>query len=73
MTLEHVLVEAAIRRMQIYGRGLTIAGRVNLAHVLRSGRPIRYVAYNSSNEPIGTTTVTPEDFPVTLVTEVNTD
>lgn len=73
MQLENVPIETALRRMRIYTAGqVSVAEYRDTAKALLSGHEVTYTAYDTFGQPIGQTRITPQDFPVTLVTETNT-
>ena len=70
MKQEHVRATVALERMWIWARDLPVSERDDLSHTLLSGHPITYLAMDALNKPVGRTRIVPEDFPVTLVTEI---
>ncbi|HZZ17148.1 MAG TPA: hypothetical protein VFE08_14435 [Candidatus Sulfotelmatobacter sp.] len=67
--LEHVDVWVALERMWIYAREYSVTERDSLSHRILSGHETTYVATDALGKRIGSTRITPEDSPVTLVTE----
>lgn len=71
MKLEHVAARVALERMWIYAREYTVSEREDMSHRVLCGHKVTYVATDDNDNRIGSTTIEPEDFPVTLVTEIN--
>jgi hypothetical protein len=61
----------ALERMWIYARQLNATEKDTLSHTLMCGGEVTYTACDVFGQPIGQTTLKPQDFPVTLVTETN--
>lgn len=64
-----VSAHVAIERMWIYARALSVSEKETLSHSIMSGSEVTYAAYDRDDSPIGSTRVTPEQFPVYTVTE----
>ena len=69
MKTEHVKATVALQRMWIYATDNSVSEREDMSHRILCGHEVTYVACDVYGAPIGSTRVTPEDFPVTLVTE----
>lgn len=74
MRTEHVAAAVAVERMWIWGRaGYSATELATMSHTVMSGGTVTYDTYDAFGQYAGRTTIEPEDFPVTLVTETTQD